>query len=77
MRRRPAESIFRELKDMPRDMERIFEETARYRKGFKGAGKEISDSPAGRVREVGPLVYGYSVTTEPDGKPKGRQIKVD
>ena len=33
------------------------------------------ETPAGaKVREVGPLVYGYSVTVGPDGKPKIREF---
>jgi hypothetical protein len=32
------------------------------------------ETPTGRVKEVGPLVYGYSVTVGPDGKPKVREF---
>ena len=33
------------------------------------------ETPEGRkVQEVGPLVYGYSMTIGPDGKPKVREF---
>lgn len=33
--------------------------------------KEYETPEGGKVREVGPIVYGYSMTIGPDGKPKG------
>ena len=70
-----GENIFREFEEMRRDMERMFEETVR---DIDRVPKELIreyDTPAGgRVREVGPLVYGYSVTIGPDGKPKVREF---
>ena len=34
-----------------------------------------NDTPqGGKVREVGPLVYGYSMTVGPDGRPKVKGI---
>jgi HSP20 family protein len=73
--RRTGENIFREFEEMRRDMERMFEETVR---DMDRVPKELIreyDTPAGgKVREIGPLVYGYSVTVGPDGKPKVRQF---
>ena len=59
-----GENIFRDFEEMRRVMERMFEETIR----------DIDSVPRELVREVGPLVYGYSVTAGPDGKPKVREF---
>lgn len=32
--------------------------------------REYNTSEGGKVRKVGPIVYGYSMTIGPDGKPK-------
>jgi HSP20 family protein len=34
----------------------------------------LSTGEGGKVREVGPLVYGYSMTVGPDGKPRIREF---
>jgi hypothetical protein len=36
--------------------------------------REYNTPTGGRVREVGPLVYGYSMTVGPDGKPKVKEF---
>src|SRR6187397_846282 len=36
--------------------------------------REYQTSDGAKVREVGPLVYGYSMTIGPDGKPKVREF---
>lgn len=36
--------------------------------------KEYQTPEGTKVREVGPLVYGYSMTIESDGKPKVREF---
>jgi HSP20 family protein len=36
--------------------------------------KEYETPEGGKVREVGPIVYGYSMTIGPDGKPKIREF---
>jgi HSP20 family protein len=67
--------IFREFEEMRRDMERMFEETLRdIDKVPKDLIREYDTPAGGRVREIGPLVYGYSVTVGPDGKPKVRHF---
>src|SRR5919198_3035507 len=74
-RRGAGENIFREFEEMRRDMERMFEETARdIDRVPKELIREYDTPTGGRVREVGPLVYGYSVTIGPDGKPKVREF---
>jgi HSP20 family protein len=74
-RRGAGENIFREFEEMRRDMERMFEETLRdIDKVPKELIREYDAPTGGRVREVGPLVYGYSMTIGPDGKPKVKQF---
>jgi HSP20 family protein len=66
--------MFREFEDMRRDMERMFEETIQ---DIERVPKELVreyETPSGKVREVGPLVYGYTATIGPDGKPKIREF---
>jgi HSP20 family protein len=67
--------IFREFEGMRQGMTRMFEETVRdIDKVPKDLIREY-DTPNGeRVREVGPLVYGYSMTVGPDGKPKVKEF---
>lgn len=67
-------SMFREFEDMRRDIERMFEETIQ---DIGRVPKELVreyETPSGKVREVGPLVYGYTATIGPDGKPKIREF---
>jgi HSP20 family protein len=68
--------IFREFDDMRREMERMFEE------GFrdittnvpKELVREYETPGGGKVREIGPVIYGYSMTIGPDGKPRVREF---
>ena len=67
--------IFREFEEMRQDMTKMFEETVRdIDKVPKDLIREFDTPTGGRVREVGPLVYGYSVTVGPDGKPKVKEF---
>jgi HSP20 family protein len=67
---------FPDIDEMMREMERSFSEQ------FKNLEKEFprslvreSKTPDGGVRkEIGPIVYGYSVTIGPDGKPVVREF---
>ncbi len=67
---------FPDIDEMMREMERAFSEQ------FKDLEKEIpknlvreSKTPEGDVKkEIGPIVYGYSVTIGPDGKPVVREF---
>ena len=63
------------------DMFRGFDEMRReIERGFEGIEKRIPKDlvreyttlklEGGKVREVGPMVYGYSMTVGPDGKPR-------
>ncbi len=67
---------FPDIDEMMREMERAFSEQ------FKDMEKELpknlvreSKMPDGGVKkEIGPIVYGYSVTIGPDGKPVVREF---
>ena len=67
---------FPDIDDMMREMERAFSEQ------FKDIERELpknlvreSKTPEGGVKkEIGPIVYGYSVTIGPDGKPVVREF---
>ena len=66
---------FKEFDDMERQMDSIF---GRLRDIQTNAPKELvreyQTSDGSMVREVGPLVYGYSMTIGSDGKPKVREF---
>jgi HSP20 family protein len=66
---------FREFDEMERDMDSIF---GRIKDIQTNAPQELvreyQTSDGAKVREVGPLVYGYSMTIGPDGKPKVREF---
>jgi HSP20 family protein len=67
---------FPDIDEMMREMERAFSEQ------FKEMEKEVprslvreSKTPDGKTKkEIGPIVYGYSVTIGPDGKPVVREF---
>jgi HSP20 family protein len=68
-------SIFREFEEMRREMERMFEETMQNVDRMpKDLVREYQTPEGSKVREVGPIVYGYSVTVGPDGKPQIREF---
>jgi len=61
--------------EIKREMERDFEES--FRNIEKMVPKDLIkeyDTAQGKVREIGPLVYGSSVTIGPDGKPKVKEF---
>src|SRR5215208_5101101 len=60
----------RQFEQMRRQMERMFDET----KIPKDLGKEYQTSEGAKVHEVGPLVYGYSMTVGPDGRPRVKEF---
>jgi HSP20 family protein len=68
--------VFREFDDMRREMERLFEEQFRDIQSTapKELVREYETPEGGKVKEIGPLVYGYSMTIGPDGKPKVREF---
>jgi HSP20 family protein len=67
----------RQFDQMRREMERVFQEQFAdidETKVPKDLVREYQTPEGGKVREVGPLVYGYSMTVGPDGKPKVREF---
>jgi HSP20 family protein len=68
--------IFRGFEEMRRDMERQFEEQFKSLQSTapKDLVREYETPEGGKVREVGPIVYGYSMTIGPDGKPRVREF---
>ena len=68
--------FFREFDDMQREMERMFEEQFGdiQSKAPNELVREYQTPEGEKVREVGPIVYGYSMTIGPDGKPHVREF---
>jgi len=66
------EDMFRGFDEMRREMEREFE--GMEKRIPKDLVREYTTPGGGKVREVGPMVYGYSMTVGPDGKPKVREF---
>lgn len=67
---------FPDVDEMMREMERMF--SAEFKDLENELPKSLvreSKTPEGEVRrEIGPIVYGYSVTIGPDGKPVVREF---
>ena len=70
-----SNNIFNEFEEMRREMERMAEQTIQDIEQLpKDLIREYQTPEGGRVREVGPIVYGYSVTVGSDGKPVVREF---
>ena len=70
------DDMFREFDEMRKEAERLFSEPFKNieNKVPKDLIKEYDTPEGGKVRQVGPIVYGYSMTIGPDGKPKIREF---
>ena len=70
------DDMFREFDEMRKEMSRTFSEQFKNIENIvpKDLIKEYNTPEGGKVREVGPIVYGYSMTIGPDGKPKIREF---
>lgn len=68
--------LFRGFDEIRQEIRREFEESFKdiETKAPKELIKEYETPEGGKVREVGPIVYGYSVTIGPDGKPRVREF---
>jgi HSP20 family protein len=70
------EDLFRGFEEMRTAMEKQFEDS--FKDLQTGAPKELVreyETPDGaKVREIGPFVYGYSMTVGPDGKPRVKEF---
>ena len=63
------DEMFRDMEDM---MQKQFEEFSRT--APKDLARERILPDGSKIRELGPFVYGYSVTVGPDGKPQFREF---
>lgn len=68
--------IIGRLNEMGEKMEKMFEEQFKdiQTKAPKDLIREYETPGGGKVREMGPFVYGYSMTIGPDGKPRVREF---
>jgi len=66
------DDMFRGFDEMRRQMEREFEDIEK--RIPKDLIREYTTPGGRKVREVGPVIYGYSMTVGPDGKPKIREF---
>ena len=66
------DDMFRGIDQMKREMEREFEDMEK--RIPKDLIREYTTPEGGKVREVGPMVYGYSMTVGPDCKPRIREF---
>ncbi len=63
---------FKEIDEMQREMESMF---GRFEENTpKELVREYQTSEGRKVREIGPIVYGYSMTIGPDGRPQIREF---
>src|SRR5438067_7989912 len=71
-----GDDTFAGFDQMRRQMERMFEEQLEdvQAKAPKELIREYETPEGGKVREIGPIVYGYSATIGPDGKPRVREF---
>jgi HSP20 family protein len=70
------EDIFGQYDQMRKEMEKMFEEQFKdiQTKAPKDLIREYETPGGGKVREMGPFVYGYSMTIGPDGKPRVKEF---
>ena len=67
--------MFRGFDDMHKEMDRMFHVFNDISKDApKELVREYQTSDGAKVREVGPIVYGYSITIGPDGKPHVKEF---
>ena len=68
--------IFGQFDEMRREMERMFEEQFKdiQTRAPKELIREYQTPEGGKVKEMGPFVYGYTMTVGPDGKPRVREF---
>jgi HSP20 family protein len=71
-RRGLFDDMFRGFDEMRQEMEREFQ--GMEERIPKDLVREYTTPEGAKVREVGPMVYGYSMTVGPDGKPRIREF---
>jgi HSP20 family protein len=66
---------FQAFEEMQEEMGRMFNQfTEIHTNAPEDLVSEYQTPDGGKVREVGPIVYGYTMTVGPDGKPKVREF---
>ena len=75
-RRNYFDDMFGGFDQLRKEMEREFEESFKdfETKAPKDLIREYETPEGGKVREIGPFVYGYSMTIGPDGKPRVKEF---
>lgn len=70
------DDMLKEYDDFRKDMEKFFQDEFKEieTKAPKELVREYTTSEGGKIREVGPIVYGYSMTIGPDGKPHVKEF---
>jgi len=64
-----TENLMSEIESVHKEMDSIFEEfNDNSKRSSKELVREYETEDGTKVREVGPIVYGYSMTIGPDGK---------
>ena len=71
--------LFREFDDIHKEMDQMFNVFNDKSSTSKNTPKEMikeyeTSDGGGKVRKIGPIVYGYSITIGPDGKPHVREF---
>ena len=67
--------VFSDFDDIHKEMNRMFDVFNDISNNApKDLVREYETKEGGKVREVGPIVYGYSMTIGPDGKPHVREF---
>ncbi|HEX5185352.1 MAG TPA: archaeal heat shock protein Hsp20 [Nitrososphaeraceae archaeon] len=71
-----SNDLYREFDEMRTEMERVFAGAFKNIENTvpKDLIKEYETPEGGKIREVGPIVYGYSMTIGQDGKPNIREF---
>ena len=65
-------NMFQGFDQMRKEMEREFQDL--QKNAPKDLVREYETPEGGKVREIGPMVYGYSMTIGPDGKPRVKEF---
>jgi HSP20 family protein len=66
------DDVFKGFEETQREIEREFADIEKNMP--KDLVREYKTPEGGTVREVGPMVYGYTMTIGPDGRPKVREF---
>src|SRR6476659_11405342 len=64
--------MFKSFDDINREMDRMFNDVSSN--APKELVREYQTSDGAKIREVGPMIYGYSMTIGPDGKTHVREF---